>query len=148
MTNEMRGIHTVAAIPSIRVNAVPPQMTGEDKRWRSLGQGVVMGQRLLAPKWGLGGFPPGLGVHYGSPLSHPLNITALPTAPLLLGHRSTMVVTLQSHSGIPTVLQVSRGGAYSIVAWTTGGGDTSGTSWAKATEGGQGHTCSVSPSSS
>ena len=29
----------------------------------------------------------------------------------LFGHRTTMVVTLQNHSGIPTVLQVSCGGA-------------------------------------
>ena len=37
-----------------------------------------------------------------------------------LGHKSTMVVALQNHSGIPTVLHVSRG-----MAWTGGGGLTS-----------------------
>ena len=30
---------------------------------------------------------------------------------MLLGHRPKMVVTLQNHSGIATVLEVSRGGA-------------------------------------
>ena len=40
-------------------------------------------------------------------------VAALESSPLL-GHRLTMVVTLQSHSGLPTGLQVSS----SSVAWT------------------------------
>ena len=50
----------------------------------------------------------------------------------VLGHRTTMVVTLQNHSGIPTVLQVSRGGAATHSAVSGhggGGGDANSEEW-------------------